>query len=93
MTVHPARSSHSPAAYAALLLGVAGFGLLLLGWLGTSGRAEFSDQKGYVLLAALGLLVTAAGATVGLSLQRRRLTDRSEDLAARMGAWLEELVS
>ena len=85
--------NRGPAAYAALLLGVAGFGLLLLGWLGTSSRAEFADQKGYVLLAALGLLVTAAGATLGLSLQRRRLTERSEALAGRMGLWLEELAS
>lgn len=88
MTVH---HGHGPAAYVALLLGVAGFGLLVLGWLGTSGRAALDEQKGYALLAALGLLTTAAGATVGLSLQRRRLTARAEDLTARMGTWLEQL--
>jgi hypothetical protein len=87
------KKHRGPAAYAALLLGVAGFALLILGWLGTSGRAELADQKGYVLLAALGLLTTAAGATIALSLQRRRLTARTVEVSGRLGVWLEEMAS
>ena len=88
MTPHRA-----PAAYAALLLAVAGFALLVLGWLGTSGRAELADQKGYVLLAALGLLTAAAGATIALSLQRRHLTARTAQVTGRLGVWLEDMAS
>jgi hypothetical protein len=83
------RSDRVPAVVA-LAAGVVGVVLLVVGWVGTSGRLTLAAQAGFVSVAVVGLVVAGVGALVFISAQSSRLAERTVRFEAACAAWIEE---
>jgi TRAP-type C4-dicarboxylate transport system permease small subunit len=74
------RPSDPPSLLAALIIGIPGVLLVLIGWISVSGNAAFDDQTVGLNLAILGALVVLAGCGFYLFMFRRRIEQRTTAL-------------